>query len=411
METLFSKQSKPLPARLIPNSFDEFVGQRHLVAPGKPLRKLVESNRLFSVIFYGPPGTGKTALARLIAKRVSGEFRELNAVMTTVQELKKVLGAGRRNLEVGRRTILFLDEIHRFNKAQQDALLPDLEEGNVILVGATTENPYFSLVPALRSRVKVYKFNPLSEEELKKLYRLAVSDSRGLPGFSVPDDVLDFLVRVSGGDGRRFLSLLEELYFLSDGEVPSMELAEEAVGEPSLKYSRGDEHYDVISAFIKSMRGSDPDAALYYLAKMLKAGEDPLFIARRIVIFASEDVGNADPQALWVAVSALHAVEKVGMPEAAINLAHAVIYLSLTLKSNAVYKSLRRALKDVESGIDLPVPEHLKTRSKKYKYPHDYPRHYVEQDYLSEKRKYYRPDGIGFEKELLKFWKWMRGEN
>ncbi|WP_345775895.1 replication-associated recombination protein A [Phorcysia thermohydrogeniphila] len=302
--------------------------------------------------------------------------------------------------------------MHRFNKAQQDALLPDVEAGNVILIGASTENPYFSLTPALRSRVKIYEFKPLSSEELRELYRLAVTDRRGLPGFKVPSEVLDHLIRCSSGDGRKFLTYLEELYELTGGKEPDIALAEELTEKASIRYGKGDDHYDVISAFIKSIRGSDPDAALYYLAKMLVGGEDPVFIARRLVILASEDIGNANPEALLVATAALQAVEKVGMPEAAINLAQAVIYLSMSLKSNAVYKAIKKAIEDVESGVELPVPDHLRSgfKNRGYRYPHDYPRHWVEQDYLVEKRKYYESSGIGFEKQLEEWLKWMKGE-
>ncbi len=402
---------KPLPARLKPRDFSEFAGQKHIISRGKPLRKLVEKGEIHSLIFVGPPGTGKTALAHLIKEKLGADFYELNAVTSTVSDVRKVLEKGRENRKLGRKTILFIDEIHRFNKAQQDALLPDTEEGNVILIGATTENPYFSLTPALRSRVKIYNFKPLEREDLLKLYRTATTRKDGLPGFNVPENVLNLLINTSAGDGRRFLNYLEEIHTLTGGKEPTLDLAQEVVGEGVLSMSE-DERFDLISALIKSMRGSDPDAALHYAVRLLEAGEDPKFIARRLVIFASEDIGNANPEALLVANAALNAVINVGMPEAAINLAHAVIYLSTSLKSNAVYKALKEAQKDVKEGFQPEVPPHLKAgkRNRGYKYPHNYERNYVNQEYLKGKREYYRPKGIGFEKNLESWLKWMKGE-
>jgi len=402
---------KPLPARLRPEDFSEFVGQEHIVGKGKPLRRLVEKGELHSLVFYGPPGTGKTALARLISRKLNADFHQLNAVTSTVSEVRRVLEKGRENRKLGRKTILFIDEIHRFNKTQQDALLPDTEEGNVILIGATTENPYFSLTPALRSRVKIYHFKPLSRENLLELYRIATTKRDGLPGFKVPEKVLNLLINASAGDGRKFLNYLEELHTLTGGKEPTLDLAREVVGEVNLSMSE-DDRFDLISALIKSMRGSDPDAALHYAVRLLEAGEDPKFIARRLVIFASEDVGNANPEALLIANAALNAVINVGMPEAAINLAHAVIYLSTSLKSNAVYKALKEAQKDVKEGFQPEVPPHLKAgkRNRGYRYPHNYERNWVEQEYLKEKRKYYRPKGIGFEKVQENWLSYMRGE-
>ena len=402
---------KPLPARLKPRDFSEFAGQKHIIGRGRPLRKLVEKGEIHSLIFVGPPGTGKTALAHLIKEKLRADFYELNAVTSTVSDVRKVLEKGRENRKLGRKTILFIDEIHRFNKAQQDALLPDTEEGNVILIGATTENPYFSLTPALRSRVKIYSFKPLEREDLLKLYRTATTRKDGLPGFNVPENVLNLLINTSAGDGRRFLNYLEELHTITGGKEPTLDLAQEVVGEGVLSMSE-DERFDLISALIKSMRGSDPDAALHYAVRLLEAGEDPKFIARRLVIFASEDIGNANPEALLVANAALNAVINVGMPEAAINLAHAVIYLSTSLKSNAVYRALKEAQKDVKEGFQPEVPPHLKAgkRNRGYKYPHNYERNYVNQEYLKGKREYYRPKGIGFEKTLKSWLKWMKGE-
>ena len=420
METLFSNKKRPLPYRLIPETIDQFIGQEHITGKGKPLRRLIERDKLFSSIFWGPPGTGKTTLARLISKLTKSEFIELNAVTSTIQDIRKALEIGRKNFNLGIKTILFIDEIHRFNKTQQDALLPDLEAGNVVLIGASTENPFFSIVPALRSRVKLYEFEPLSDNDLRKLYEMATTDPRGLPGFKLPEDVLNHLIRVSAGDGRKFLTYIEELHTLSGGKEPDIQLAEEVTGKAAIHYGKGDDHYDVISAFIKSIRGSDPDAALYYLAKMLVGGEDPAFIARRLVILASEDIGNANPEALLIAHATMDVVQKIGMPEAALTLAQATIYLSMSPKSNAVYRAIKKAMSDVESGVDLPVPMHLRDSHYKgaketgrgvgYKYPHDYPRHWVKQEYLSEKRKYYESEGIGFEKQLEDWIKWMKGE-
>ncbi len=402
---------KPLPARLRPKDFSEFVGQKHIVGEGKPLRKLVESREIHSLILVGPPGTGKTALVHLIKEKLKADFYELNAVTSTVSDVRRVLERGRENRKLGRKTVLFIDEIHRFNRSQQDALLPDTEEGNVILIGATTENPYFSLTPALRSRVKIYRFKPLSRKDLLELYRLATTKKNGLPGFKVPEPILNLLVNASAGDGRKFLNFLEELHTLTGGKEPDLELAEEVVGEGAPPITE-DQRFDLISALIKSMRGSDPDAALHYAVRLLEAGEDPKFIARRLVIFASEDIGNANPEALLVANAALNAVLNVGMPEAAINLAQAVLYLSTSLKSNAVYRALKEAQKDVKEGFRPEVPEHLRAgkRNRGYKYPHNYERNWVDQEYLKEKREYYRPKKIGFEKVQEKWLRYMRGE-
>ena len=406
--SLFSLKH-PLPYRLTPENFDEFVGQEHIVGKNKPLRKLVEKGTIFSTIFYGPPGTGKTALARLISKKLKGEFIEINAVLSTVNDLRKNLERGRKNFQIGKRTILFIDEIHRFNKAQQEVLLPDLEAGTIVLIGASTENPFFSLVPAMRSRTKIYEFKPLKVNDLKRLYRIAVS-KKEIEDFA-DEEVVEFLARESAGDARKFLTFIEELYILSEGKKPNIELASEVVGKSGQVYSRkGDERYDIISAFIKSIRGSDPDAAIYYLARMLAGGEDPLFIARRLVISASEDIGNANPLALPVAVSALEAVKNVGLPEASINLAQATIFLALSPKSNSAYKAIKKALEDVERGVQLEVPPHLRSfpRNEGYKNPHDYPRHWVEQKYLEKELKYYFSSGIGYEKILDRWSKWMK---
>ncbi|SNR80238.1 replication-associated recombination protein A [Desulfurobacterium atlanticum] len=425
METLFSKGKRPLPYRLQPETLDEFIGQSHILGKGKPLRNLIEKDAVKSSVFWGEPGTGKTTLARLIAKLSRAEFIEINAVTSNIKEIKEALKRGKANFELGKKTILFIDEIHRFNKIQQDALLPDIEAGNVILVGASTENPYFSLVPALRSRVKLYKFNPLSVKEIKKLLRWALTDRRGLRDkkLKISEENLELIARLSGGDGRKALNFLEEIASLVPvGAEITREIIEEVAYGETTGYGKGDYHYDIISAFIKSVRGSDVDAALYYLARMLKGGEDPMFIARRLVILASEDIGNANPEALLISNAAMNIVSKIGMPEAALTLAQATIYLAMSPKSNAVYRSIGKALEAVESGDILPVPLHLKdshyegakklNHGKGYLYPHNFPRHYVKQKYLSEDRKFYTDDGIGFEKQL-KIWlkEMMEDEN
>ncbi len=410
MEDLFSESERPLAYRLVPDSLDGFIGQEHLMGKGKPLRRLIEKDAVKSCIFWGPPGTGKTTLARLISRITKAEFIQLNAATTNLQEVKRALERGRENLKVGRKTILFLDEIHRFNRLQQDALLPDIEAGNIILIGASTENPYFSLVPALRSRVKLYEFKPLKEEELKRLAIWAIRDRRGLNGkVSLTDEALNYLVRMAAGDGRKLLNYLEEIGTIYSGKV-GMDGVREVVSTSEVRYSRKGYHYDIISAFIKSVRGSDPDAAIYYLARMLVGGEDPLFIARRLAILASEDIGNANPDAILIANAAMEITSRIGMPEAAITLAQATIYLSMSPKSNSSYVAIKRAMEDVRRGEVLPIPSYLKKPFRGYLYPHDFPRHYVKQKYLSKKKRYYESSGIGFERKLEEWLRWLRGE-
>lgn len=408
----------PLAWRMRPRDLSEFVGQEHIVGPGKLLRRAIESDRFMSLILYGPPGVGKTALAHLIAERSHAHFVSLNAVTAGVADIRKV--AQEAALERGRsglRAILFIDEIHRFTRVQQDALLPDVERGNVTLIGASTSNPFFSIIPALSSRSQIFEFKPLKDEDIRILVLRALSDKeRGLGNLPVTltDDALEFLVARSNGDARRALNALE-LGVLStergpDGKILyDLRTAEETIQKKALAYDE-DEHYDTISAFIKSMRGSDPDAALYWMAKMIYAGEDPLFIARRIVIAASEDVGNADPRALVVATSAYQAVERIGMPEGSIPLAQAAVYVACAPKSNASYLGIKKAMADIEQGQLMSVPDHLKDahykgaqrlgRGKGYKYPHDFPGHYVAQDYLPQRREYYRPTEQGEEKRI-----------
>lgn len=402
-------QIDPLAYRMAPRSIDEYVGQEHIVGKGKLLRRAIEADRISSLILYGPPGTGKTALAKVIAAKTLSRFEWLNAATAGLDDLRKIIQSARNRKAKGIRTILFLDEIHRFNKLQQDALLPDVEEGNIVLIAATVENPFFYVNSALLSRSQVFELKHLTIEDILKIMENALSDpERGLGKMNIltDEDALVHMARMSDGDGRKALSALEVAALTTqpdaDGAIRiTLQVAEESIQKKVIVYDKkGDQHYDTISAFIKSMRGSDPDAVAYYLAKMIYAGEDPRFIARRIVICASEDVGNADPMALVVATSALRAVEFVGMPEARIPLAQAAIYVALAPKSNASYRAIEAALEDVKTEETMEVPDHLKDSSypgaKKlghgegYKYPHTYGGQ-VEQEYLPQKKKYYSP--------------------
>jgi putative ATPase len=408
----------PLAWRMRPHVLSEFVGQKHILGTGKLLRRAIETDRFMSLILYGPPGVGKTALAHLIAEQSSAHFVSLNAVTAGVADIRKVTHeAMQERVQSDKRTVLFIDEIHRFTRVQQDALLPDVERGNITLIGASTQNPFFAIIPALSSRSQIFEFKPLDHEDLKTLILRALADKdRGLGNLAVTltPDALDLIIAKSNGDARRVLNALE-LGVLSTAPGPDgvilydLHTAEESIQKKALVYDE-DEHYDTISAFIKSMRGSDPDATLYWMAKMIAAGEDPLFIARRIVIAASEDVGNADPRALFVAVSAFQAVERIGMPEGKLPLAQAAVYIASAPKSNASYLGIKEAMKDIEEGQLMPVPDHLKDssykgagrlgRGKGYRYPHDFPGHYTAQDYLPQKREYYRPSEQGEEKRI-----------
>ena len=410
-------EAQPLAARMRPRTLDECVGQRHFLGEGKLLRRLLAADRLGSVIFYGPPGTGKTTLARLLAGATKSHFHQISAVTSGVKELREILTAADDRLaSASQRTLLFVDELHRFNKPQQEVLLPAVEEGVVILVGATTENPFFTVVSALVSRSRVFQFEPLSSDDIKTLIHRAVADKeRGLGRFDVRlhDDALDFLAETSDGDARRALSALE-IGVLSSSETPiefTRQLAAESVQRKAVQYDRqGDAHYDSSSALIKSLRGSDPDAALYWLARMLEGGEDVRFLARRLVILASEDVGNADPAALPLAVAAAHACELVGLPECQLTLAQAVTYLACAPKSNAATIGIGEARADIREGRLLPVPVHLRDKSyagakrlghgEGYQYAHNSPDAIAEQDYLGVEREYYRPVDRGFEREL-----------
>jgi putative ATPase len=411
------ERAKPLAARMRPRTTDEFVGQEHFLGPGKLLRRMLEADRLVSAIFYGPPGTGKTSLAEVIARQTQREFAPLNAASCGVKELRAALDAARDRLAASeRRTTLFVDELHRFNRTQQEVLLPDVEAGVVALIGATTANPFFSLVSPLVSRSQVFEFKPLSKEDVLNLLHRALTDvERGLGRHqaTVTDEALDFLAEVSDGDARRALNALEVavLSAAESHQTVDLTVAQDSIQKKAIQYdATGDEHYDAASALIKSMRGSDPDAATYWLARMLEAGEDPRFLARRIVIAAAEDVGNADPMALVVAASAAQATELVGMPECRIPLVQAVIYVAMAPKSNATITAIDAALSDVRSRRVLPVPVHLRDahypgakrlgHGEGYQYAHNAPEGWVDQDYLGVDRHYYEPVDRGFEAEL-----------
>jgi putative ATPase len=420
------EQAKPLAARMRPRTLEEFVGQQHFLGEGKLLRRMLEADRLASVVFYGPPGTGKTSLAELVAHHTKSVFEQLNAASVGVKEIRVVLERAKDRLAAGgERTLLFIDELHRFSRNQQDVLLPDVESGIVRLIGATTANPFFSLVAPLVSRSQVFEFQMLERDEILALLRRALSDTeRGLGNHKVEatDEALEFLAEISDGDGRRALNALEiGALSVKDGtRLLDLDVAQESIQKKAIRYdSTGDDHYDAASAFIKSMRGSDPDASIYWLARMLEAGEDPRFLARRIVIAASEDVGNADPRALEVAVAAFQATDLVGMPECRIILAQAVTYVATAPKSNASYVAIDAALDDVRNQRILPVPKHLRDSSysgakrlghgKGYRYAHNSEEGWVDQDYLGVEKTYYEPVDRGYEAELRRRLEEWRG--
>jgi len=412
-EKLEAIKDMPLALRICPKRLSEFVGQEHILGKGKLLRRAIEADRIGSLIFYGPPGCGKSALARIIAERTKSSFEELNAVTSGVADLRRIVERAWQKRKIsGQKTILLIDELHHFNRSQQDGLLPDVEKGIVTLIGITTENPYFYINSRLLSRSRVFEFRPLSDEHLKVILKKAIEDKEeglGKKRIKITPEALDHLIKTANGDARRALNALEVGVMTTkpggNGEINfTLSVAEESIQKKAVVYDKkGNEHYDTISAFIKSMRGSDPDATLYWLAKMIYAGEDPRFIARRIMICASEDVGNADPQALVVANAALGACEFLGMPEAKIPLAQAAIYVACAPKSNAVYKGIDKALSDIEEKKILAPPKYLtKIGQKDYKYPHDYSKGWVQQDYLPVKRKYYFPTEEGYEAKIKK---------
>ena len=409
--------AKPLAARMRPRSLAEFTGQQHFLGEGKLLWRMLKSGQVQSVVFYGPPGTGKTSLAELIAQHTDSQFSRLNAAAAGVKELREALDAARERLTgSGRRTLLFVDELHRFNRTQQEVLLPDVETGVVRLIGATTQNPFFSLVSPLISRSQIFEFQPLGSTEILQLLERALADSeRGLGSHRAraTPEALAFLAEICDGDARRALNALEigVLSLAGSNQPFDLEVAQESLQKKAIRYDRdGDEHFDAASALIKSMRGSDPHAAIYWLARMLEAGEDPRFLARRIVIAAAEDVGNADPQALVLAQAAAQATEFIGLPECRIPLAQAVTYVATAPKSNAAYAAIDAALEDVRSQRVLPVPVHLRDahyggaarlgHGEGYQYAHSAPEGWVDQDYLGVDRVYYQPVDRGFEAEI-----------
>lgn len=429
-ENTMEKES-PLASRLRPRTLDEVVGQQHIIGKDKLLYRAIKADKLGSVIFYGPPGTGKTTLAKVIANTTQADFKQINATVAGKKDMEEVVTEAKNNMGMyGRRTILFVDEIHRFNKGQQDYLLPFVEDGTLTLIGATTENPYFEVNGALLSRSRIFELKPLEKDDIKQLIYRAVTDSeRGMGTYRVKieEDAADFLADTANGDARAALNAVELGVLTTerseDGLIHiDLAAAQECIQKRAVCYDKdGDNHYDTISAFIKSMRGSDPDAAVYYLARMLYAGEDIKFIARRIMICASEDVGNADPQALNVAVSAALAAERIGLPEAQIILSQAASYVACAPKSNAAYVAIQNAMENVKTTRTMPVPVHLQDRHYKgaaklghgegYKYAHDYPKHYVKQQYLPDGMEgtvFYEPSDNGYEKQIKAHMKWLK---
>ena len=427
------EKESPLASRMRPTTLDEVVGQKHIIGKDKLLYRAIKADKLGSVIFYGPPGTGKTTLAKVIANTTSARFEQINATVAGKKDMEEIVKNAKDSIGMyGQKTILFVDEIHRFNKSQQDYLLPFVEDGTITLIGATTENPYFEVNNALLSRSRIFELKPLEKQDIRELVMRAVYDTeKGMGTYSadITDEAADFLADVANGDARAALNAVE-LGILTtdksdDGKIHiTIDVAAECIQKRVVRYDHdGDNHYDTISAFIKSMRGSDPDAAVYYLARMLYAGEDVKFIARRIMICASEDVGNADPNALVVAVSAAQAVERIGMPESQIILSQAAAYVATAPKSNAAYMGIAKAMKTVADTRTMPVPAHLQDRHYKgaeklghglgYKYAHDYPNHYVTQQYLPdgmEGMRFYEPSENGYEKKIREHMEFIKRE-
>ncbi len=427
------EKDSPLAARLRPVSLEEIVGQQHILGKDKLLYRAIKADKLSSLIFYGPPGTGKTTIAKVIANTTSAEFKQINATISGKKDMEEVVEHAKQTMGMyGKKTILFVDEIHRFNKAQQDYLLPFVEDGTLVLIGATTENPYFEVNGALISRSNIFELKPLSAEDVRTILTRAVYDKeKGMGAYhaEIDEDALDFLADIANGDARNALNAIELGIMTTDrsedGQIHiTLDVASECIQKRVIHYDKtGDNHYDTISAFIKSMRGSDPDAAVYYLAKMLYAGESVTFIARRIMICASEDVGNADPMALTVAVSAAQAVERVGMPESQIILSQAVTYIATAPKSNAACNAVFDAVQTVGESKNAAIPTHLQDAHYKgaaklghgtgYLYPHVYPNHYVEQQYLPYElsgKEFYQPSDNGYEKKIKEHMKWLKKE-
>ena len=421
-------RSRPLAERMRPGKLDEFVGQRHILGEGKLLRRLIESDQVTSIILWGPPGSGKTTLARIVANSTKSHFISFSAILAGVKDIREVVKEAEEVRKYhGKKTILFIDEIHRFNKAQQDAFLPYVEKGILTIIGATTENPSFEVIAPLLSRCKVLVLNPLKNEEIEEILSMALLDrERGLGerSLTLQQEACAFIAEQAGGDARIALNTLDTAARLAKNGIIDISTAREAVQKKPLLYDKGgEEHYNVISAFIKSMRGSDPDGALYWLARMLEAGEDPIFILRRMVILASEDIGNADPRALQMAVTALQGFQLVGLPEGRIIMAQAVSYLATAPKSNASYLGIDGALAEVRKSGALPVPMHIRNAptklmkdlgyGKAYKYAHDYAEGYAAQEYLPDQlkgRKFYDPVGHGYEKTILERMEWLKGK-
>lgn len=415
----------PMAERMRPTSIEEVFGQKHILSENKTLRKMIDKDKITSMVFFGPPGVGKSTVASIIAKKTKSEYIKLNAVLSNVSEIREAIKKAEKNLTNSKKTILFIDEIHRFNKSQQDALLPAVENGTVILIGSTTQNPYFYLTNALLSRIMLFEFRNLEESDIKEAILKASTDKRGLgeSDIAIEDSAVDLIVKYSHGDVRKALTYLEAAFFVTqiDETKEKLTITEDIVKDVTSKQTLNfdeDEHYNTISAFIKSVRGSDPNAAIYYLARMLESGEDPRYIARRLCILASEDIGLAEPKAMNIVSSLIGIVDFIGMPEARIPLSEATIYLALCPKSNSAYKAIDSALKDIRNGELYSIPNYLKDNhsasfdkksEEEYKYPHDFPYHIVKQNYLEKgiKKNYYQPVDIGEERELKKVYEWI----
>ena len=415
----------PMAERMRPTSIDEVYGQKHILSENKTLRKMIDKDKITSMVFFGPPGVGKSTVASIIAKKTKSEYIKLNAVLSNVSEIREAIKKSEKNLVNSKKTILFIDEIHRFNKSQQDALLPAVENGTIILIGSTTQNPYFYLTNALLSRIMLFEFRNLEDIDIKEAILKAIEDKRGLgeSDIAVENEAIDLIVKYSHGDVRKALTYLEAAFFVTqiDETKEKLTITEEIVKDVTSKQILNfdeDEHYNTISAFIKSVRGSDTNAAIYYLARMLESGEDPRYIARRLCILASEDIGLAEPEAINIASSLINIIEFIGMPEGRIPLAEVTIYLSLCPKSNSAYKAIDLAIRDIRNGELYSIPNYLKDNNsasfdkkseEEYKYPHDFPYHIVKQDYLEKgiKKNYYNPVDIGEERELKKVYEWI----
>ena len=415
----------PMAERMRPTSIDEVYGQKHILSENKTLRKMIDKDKITSMVFFGPPGVGKSTVASIIAKKTKSEYIKLNAVLSNVSEIREAIKKAEKNLANSKKTILFIDEIHRFNKSQQDALLPAVENGTIVLIGSTTQNPYFYLTNALLSRIMLFEFRNLEDIDIKEAILKAIMDKRGLGenDIAVENEAIDLIVKYSHGDVRKALTYLEAAFFVTqiDETKEKLTITEEIVKDVTSKQILNfdeDEHYNTISAFIKSVRGSDTNAAIYYLARMLESGEDPRYIARRLCILASEDIGLAEPEAISIASSLINIIEFIGMPEGRIPLAEVTIYLSLCPKSNSAYKAIDSAIRDIRNGELYSIPNYLKDNNsasfdkkseEEYKYPHDFPYHIVKQDYLEKgiKKNYYNPVDIGEERELKKVYEWI----